>query len=249
MKKILFASAIAAAAFASSTAFAQVTGYGGVAVNWGQVQVSGAEDNFSGVTASGAVLAPVGAGLAVQADAAYVDSADMDGALSGAVHLIGNVGEDMRVGAFVSASEVDNETALGGGFEGQAQFDNSTLAATIGYAKVDEFDVSGWGVNGEYRYFFTDNVRVDGSLGWASFDTPLGDTEAWAAGLGAEFKQANSPLSVFGGWSYTEANELDVAANTFTLGLRYNFGGSLKERDRSGPSFDGANGILSLANF
>lgn len=249
MKKILFASAIAAAAFASSTAFAQVSGYGGVALNWGQAQVAGDDEDFSGVTASGAVLAPMGSGLAVQADAAYVDSADMDGALSGAVHLIGNVGDDMRVGAYVAASEVQDETALGGGVEGQVQFDNSTLAATAGYAKVDEFDVSGWGLNGEYRYFVNDNVRIDGSLGWASLDTPLGNTEAWGAGLGGEFKQANSPLSVFGGWAYTEDKDFDVSANTFTIGLRYNFGGSLKERDRSGPSFNGANGILSLANF
>jgi hypothetical protein len=249
MNKILFASAIAAAALASTSAFAQVSGYAGAAVNWGQAQVPGDDQDFNSLSASAAVLAPITTGLAVQADAAYVDSADMDGALSGALHLIGNVGDDMRVGAFVSASQFDDETALGGGVEGQAEFDSSTLAATIGYAKVDEFDVSAWGVNGEYRYFVNDNIRVDGSLGWASFDTPLGNSEAWGAGLGAEFKQAASPLSVFGGWSYTEDKDFDVAANTLTIGVRYNFGGSLKERDRTGPSFDGANGILSLANF
>lgn len=249
MKKILFASAIAAAAFASTSAFAQVSGYAGAAINWGQLQVPGDDQDFNNLSASGAVLAPINAGLAIQAEAAYVDSYDMDGALSGAVHLIGAVGDDMRVGAFVSAAQFDGETALGGGVEGQAQFDRSTLAGTVGYAKVDEFDVSAWGLNGEYRYFVSDNIRIDGSLSWASFDTPLGDTEAWGAGLGGEFKQADSPLSVFGGWSYTEAEDLDVAANTLTIGLRYNFGGSLKERDRAGPSFGGASSILSLANF
>jgi hypothetical protein len=252
MRKALFATAMTVAVLGASPAFAQATGYVGAAVNWGEVQVAGEEANGEGYTLSSAVSAPIGAALSVQADAAYADSFDnddVDGVLSGSAHLVGNLGEDMRLGAFVTAADVADETALGGGVEGQVNFERSTLAGTAAYATVDELDIDAWGLSGEYRFFATDNFRIDGSLSWASIQTPIGDTEAWGAGLGGEFKPADSMFSVFGGWNYTEADELDVAANAFALGVRVNFGGSLMDRDRSGPSFNGAGSLLSLANF
>ena len=58
-----------------------------------------------------------------------------------------------------------------------------------------------------------------------------------------------SPVSVFGGYSHAELNDLDVSINTVTVGIRVNFGGTLRDRDRSGPSFSGAESLLSVAAF
>ncbi len=249
MRKTLFASVAAAVTFAALPAFA-ASGYAGAAVNWGEVQVAGDDDWDVGYNVSGSVSAPISEAMSVQADASYSDAEDSDGVFSGALHLVGDLDGGIRVGAFVAGADVQDETLFGGGLEGQVQFERSTLGATVAYATIDDLDVDMWGIGGDYRFFVNDNLRVDGGLSWASIDTPIGDTEAWGAGVGGEFKPSNTPFSVFGGWSYSEADELDVSANTFSLGVRVSFGNAtLKDRDRDGPSFNGANGLLSLASF
>ena len=142
----------------------------------------------------------------------------------------------MRVGAFVGAAEFADETAVAGGVEGQVNYDRVTLAANAAYGTVDEFDLDIWGVSGEARFFASDNFRIDGGLGWASADADGFEAEGWTAGLG-------------GAYNYAELDELDVAANTITLGMRFSFDGSLKERDRAGASFGGIQNLLTIASF
>jgi len=249
MKSVLFAAVATVATLAAAPAFA-ASGYAGAAVNWGNVQVAGDDDWGVGYNVSGAVSAPVSQAVSIQAEAAYADAEDADGVFSGALHLVGDLDGGMRVGAFVAAAEVADETAIGGGVEGQVQFERSSLSANAAYATVDDLDVDIWGLGGDYRFFVNDNLRIDGGASWASIDTPIGSTEAWGVGAGAEFKPESTPFSVFGGWSYAEADEIDVSANTFSLGIRVSFGNAtLKDRDREGPSFNGANGLLSLGSF
>lgn len=248
MNKLLFATALAAAAFASSQALAQTSGYVGVSSSVSQIQVAGAEDTATGVGVSGAVAFPLGDSLAVQLDAGYSDSDEADGAFTGTAHLLGNVGDDIRVGAFVGGAEVMDETAIAGGVEGQVNYDRATLAANAAYGTVDDLDLDIWGVSGEGRFFLTDDVRIDAGLGWASADADGFEAEGWTAGVGGEARFVG-PFSVFLAYDYAELDELDVSANTVTLGLRVNFDGSLKERDRSGPSFRGIGNLLQVARF
>ena len=249
MKKLLFASAMAAAATLTATsALAQVTGYAGFSGSTSEVQVSGVEANADAVGVHGAVFAPINETLGVQFDASYTDAEDADGVLAGTAHLIGNLGDQMRVGAFVGAAEFADETAVAGGVEGQVNYDRVTLAANAAYGTVDEFDLDIWGVSGEARFFASDNFRIDGGLGWASADADGFEAEGWTAGLGGEAR-FYGPASVFLAYNYAELDELDVAANTITLGMRFSFDGSLKERDRAGASFGGIQNLLTIASF
>lgn len=248
MKKILFATAMAAATLTATSALAAATGYAGVSGSTTKVQVSGDEAHVDALGVHGAVFAPINETIGIQVDASYTDAEDSEGVAVGTVHLIGDLGEQMRIGAFVGAAEVADETAIAGGVEGQVHYDRVTLAANAAYATVDEYDLDVWGLSGEARFFVNDNVRIDGGIGWASADAEGFEAEGWTAGLGAEAR-FYGPASVFLAYNYAEADELDVTANTITLGMRFSFDGSLKERDRAGASFGGIQNLLTIASF
>jgi hypothetical protein len=57
-------------------------------------------------------------------------------------------------------------------------------------------------------------------------------------------------VSLYASYGYTKADDFDVKANTFMVGVRYNFGGTtLKSRDRSGASFGGVPGLGGVASL
>lgn len=248
MKTTLFATAFAVAAMTCAPAFAQVTGYADVSYSRASVEVLGTEGHADGMSLTGALAAPVGASLQVQAGLTYSDTNVGDDTFAGTVHLVGAPSEQTRLGGFLSAAEVGSDTGVAGGVEGQYGFDRVTLAGNVAYATVDGMDLDIWGVNTEARLFATDDFRIDGSLGWASADDGAVDVQAWIIGVGAEAAVAG-PISVFVGYSHTAMDDIDLTADVATIGLRYNFGGSLKDRDRSGANFIGAQGLLSLASF
>ena len=78
-------------------------------------------------------------------------------------------------------------------------------------------------------------------LGWADAE----DENLWTASLGGEYQFASTPVSLYAGYAHTKFDEADIAADQFTVGVRYNFGGqTLKGRDRSGASFGGASTVF-----
>ena len=67
--------------------------------------------------------------------------------------------------------------------------------------------------------------------------------DAWTYGVGAEYEIENSPFSV--GASYTRADIESVDVDTWSVGLRYSFGGGLQARDRAGANL-GVSAITSV---
>ena len=49
-----------------------------------------------------------------------------------------------------------------------------------------------------------------------------------------EYQFAGTPWSLTGGYSHAKIDDADLDVDTFTIGVRYSFGGDLKARDRSG---------------
>lgn len=244
MKKTLFASAFALAALVSAPAFAQATGFVGASASHTEVDAFGFEGESQGLALGGSVAAPVG-GLTLQVDGALSDSEDSDVGTSVAAHLAAGLGAG-RVGAFVGVSELGGEDLWTVGVEGQAfTSDQLTLAGTLAYFGAEQSDVDGWGVGGQARYFVSDNFRVDGTLGYVDADAGFVNVDGWTAGVGAEYQLAGSPLSVFGGYTHADIEDLDLKSDTFSIGVRYNFGADLKQRDRSGASLPGASAILA----
>lgn len=159
-------------------------------------------------------------------------------------HLYANT-DNFLLGGFGGVTFVDGEKAWNTGVEGQYYLSNVTLAAAVSYAKADEFDVSALGVNGEARYFVSDNFRLEAGLGWFNAEAGAAEDDVLVGGLGGEFQFASVPVSVGLGYSHYETDETDFSSDTISATLRYNFGSSLRERDHSGAALAGLSGAGS----
>ena len=241
--KALIIGAVGAFALLASPAFA-ATGYVGAAYNHDKVDTGpkNIEDDAFGV--EGAVAFNAGASLGVDVDAAYSDGDKRDSTTAGAVHVYGKGGPN-KFGGFVGLADAGSNTIYSVGVEGQHQFTQVTLAAALGYAKDDDANVDAWGIDAEARYFVNDNFRLDGKLGWTKVDFggALGDDNLWRAGVGGEYQFSGAPVSIRAGYAHSEFNDTNVKDDAFTIGVRYNWGGSLKDRDTNGPSFAGLSSL------
>jgi len=244
MKTLLFATAFTVAALAAAPSFAQVSGYAGASVTHAELDTPIGNADGESFSAGGSLFARSNETLGFQFDLSGSDADDVEGTLSGAAHVVGDMSNG-RIGAFVAASTTDGDTLWGVGAEGQTYVNEQiTVAGTLAYAKSDEADIELVGVNGQGRYFASDNFRVDANIGYA--DVQDVDVSFWVAGLGAEYQFAAAPISLFGGYSHVTVDDADISADIVSLGVRFNFGGlSLKQRDRTGAS---AQGLGALTN-
>jgi hypothetical protein len=117
------------------------------------------------------------------------------------------------------------------GIEGELFLDQFTLGTKAGYATDDVDDNNGYFVHALFRYYFTDDLKLEGTGG-------VMDSEDFdAAPLGAatlEYKVADMPLSVFTRWEGTFFDQEDD--QTAVVGARLYFAGdgaTLKRVDRA----------------
>ncbi|NEX93121.1 porin [Caulobacter sp. 17J65-9] len=237
MKNVLFASAALAVVALAAPAFAQdASGY--VGGSYAKTDTDFGDADTWGL--DGAVAFSATDKLGVQIDAGYantdVDGFDSSDAYNANVHLFTR-NDAWAVGGFAGVTDAEDSTTWNIGAEGAKYLDNVTLAGAVAYANNDDADVDVWGIGGEARYFVSDNFRLNGGLSYADADVE----KAWTVGLGGEYQFAATPVSLYAGYEHTKFDEADIDADKFTVGVRYNFGGqTLKGRDRSGASFNGA---------
>ncbi len=121
----------------------------------------------------------------------FTEAYDTDGvgALEG--HLI-NRGVNSSWGIFVGAADTDGSTVLWTGFEYAQYFGSSILdprssilAFNLNFASDNDVDVEGYGVNGKYSNFTSDNLRFDVAAGVGRVDA-LGKEGHFVA-IGAGF--------------------------------------------------------------
>jgi hypothetical protein len=240
MRNLLLSAAVALLACALPGVASAQTGYAGV--SWSTVDVDNA-DNADAWGVDGAVAFEGSSSISFEVDAAYADSDDADGAVGLTGHVFTR-NEDFLFGGFVGVSDSDDSTTWTGGLEANKYLTDWTFAGAVAYAKDDDNDVEGWGVNAEARYFVTDNFRAQGNIGWANVDFGGGaDDDAITAGIGAEYQLDAAPVSFLANYSHTTFDEADFDADAFTLGVRYNWGGTLRDRDRHGASQAGIAGV------
>lgn len=226
MNKTMFLGAAAVALLAAAPAHAE-GGY--VGAIYGNVDVDAVGDaDFYGI--EGAF-----AGSNFEIDGALTDSDDTDTAVDLTGHLF--MRNDTHLfGGFLGLSDSDSSTSWRGGLEANGYFDRWTLAGAVGYGSNDDLDTDGYGINAEARVFPTDNVRLQAGLGWTSLDIAGFDEDVITYGLGGEFQLDAAPVSFGLDWSHSDADNTGVEGDTLTARLRWNFGGTLLERDRSGAS-------------
>ncbi len=209
------------------------TGY--VGATFGNVDVDGAGDaDFYGV--EGAVAFAGSGSIVFEVDASITDSDDTDEGygLTGHVYSRSDAG---LFGGFVGIGSSNDSDTWTVGLEGSKFYTNWTLAGAVFYANNDDADADGYGVNAQARYFVHDNFRLQGNLGWATVDAGgAGDDDVFSYGLGGEYQFASIPVSIGAGWNHFEGDDSGVEADTLSIGIRYNWGGSLRDRDRNGAS-------------
>lgn len=249
MKLRLFATAAVAIAAISAPAFAQ-DGVGSVGINAAHTEI-----DVLGLDADGETYSLDGS-VAVKATENWTatfaaDIADTNGGGDNTSFGIGGAltyaGSDWRVGPTVSFNGSDDLNTWTFGAVAQKYIGDVTLSGAVNYATDDEVDADIWSVGGEVRYFISDNFRINGGLTWATADAGGTDVDGWSAGVGGEYQFANTPWSITGGYSHAVLDDVDFEADTFSIGVRYSFGGDLKARDRAGADLGAGSSPFAAA--
>lgn len=243
-KKLLVSAALTAAMLAAPAMAQEATGYIGAA--YGNTEVDTPLGDFDGDAwgIEGAVAFDASESIGIQLDASYVDSDDLNSdAFTGTAHVFTR-NDEWAVGGFVGATDVDGDTAWNVGVEGAKYFEQFTLAGSVSYGTLDDVDVDVWGANLEGRFFATDNLRFDGRIGAFNADAGGLDIDGMSFGVGAEWQIEQAPVSLYTTYDSVQLDDVDVDVNTWMVGVRWNFGGSLKDRDRNGASFNGGLGSV-----
>ncbi|MDP1630288.1 MAG: hypothetical protein Q8L66_02575 [Caulobacter sp.] len=247
MKLHLFASAaVAAAAFAVPAFAADAVGSVGLSAAHTELEVGPFDGQGEAYTLDGSVAFQTAPNWTVSLAGAVVTSDEDlgdDSTFSGMAHLT-YAAADWRLGGFVGAGEASDETLWSVGGVAQKYIGNVTLSGAVGYGKIDDLDADLWGARADVRYFVSDTFSLNGGLGLTRIDVAGGDADVWSIGAGGEYQFAGTPWSIFGGYEHNDANDLDLTADTVKLGVRVNFGGDLKARDRSGADLGAVSGLF-----
>ena len=255
MRSLIIGAAAFLAVAAPGAAMAQ-TGYVDASYSNSSVDTGGGDNDADGWAAGGAVAFDAYA-LGFQLDASVGSTEPDVGDNTDEWNVGGHVftrNATYLVGGFVNFGNID---AGGGddsdywtvGAEGQYYLDRTTLDASVSYTDAEDADLNITAVDLGATYFFTDNFSVDGGVGFANVEAGAGDdVDSISAGVGAEYQFAALPISVFGGYAHSEVDDLDLDSDTLSVGVRYNWGGTLFDRNRSGASLarGGAGRFLGL---
>lgn len=158
------------------------------------------------------------------------------------------------VGGFANFGNVDVD-GLGDsdfwtvGLEGQFYLARTTLDGAVSYSEGDDVDLEFTGVDLGLTHFLTDNFSVGGNLGFGTAEGGGSDADVTSFGVGAEWQMAAAPISIFGGYQRAEIEDADVETDALSVGVRYNWGGTLFDRNRSGASLGrgaGASRVIGL---
>lgn len=241
MKSLLLVTA-SIAAFAAAPALAQdgPVGSFGVTYSDSELELGGLSADSDAWAVDGVVAMPAFGAWTVTVAGVVADSDD-DTTVSGNVHLTTMAGSDLRFGGFVGAADIADETALTAGFEVQKYLARSTLTGVVAYTTVDGVDVDVWSVGGDAAFYVTDALRLNAGVSWLTIDDA--DVDGFTYAVGAEYQIARTPFSVTAGYSHSDIEDLDV--DTWTVGLRYSFGGGLQARDRAGAALPGS-GVMGI---
>ncbi|ANP46973.1 hypothetical protein [Candidatus Viadribacter manganicus] len=139
------------------------------------------------------------------------------------------------LGGFVSLGNTD----FGGGFdydyytvgvEGAYYLERTTFNGALSYSDASDLNADATALDLGVTHFVTDNFSFGGTVGFGE----LADNDFTTYGVGAEYQFSSTPISLYAG--YTKNDYDGFETDTLSAGVRWNFGGSLLERDRSGAS-------------
>lgn len=246
MKTLFLASAAAAALFAAPALAQDAIGSVGLTYSNPSIEIAGDDFDADVWTVDGTVAIPannwtVTFNGAIDYAKAYGED-DTTGAA--AAHLTTMVAGDVRVGGFVAGNGIGSgDTVYTVGAEAQKYLAGSTLTGVVAYTSADDLDADIWTIGGDAAFYVMPNLRLNAGVSYNNVDAQFGDIDAWTYGVGGEYEFIGTPFSVAAGYTRADIDSIDV--DTWSLGLRYSFGGGLQARDRAGANLKGA-GIASV---
>ena len=110
-----------------------------------------------------------------------------------------------------------------------------------------DIEYNNYDLNGDF--YITDNFVVGATYGVGSLENAGGEADTTNYGLSAEWQFGSMPLSLLAGYQHWELDDIDYETDALTVGVRWNFGGSLIERDRAGVRNTPANLITRYIGF
>jgi hypothetical protein len=237
MKKTALLAAVAAL-FAATPAFAQSGG--SIGLNYTNI-----EDEADGYQLDGAFGSASGS-FGFQIDGGFGNIEDEVDTQTIAGHAYWN-GGGWRIGGVYAYTNLDtgsgsaSETAYG--IEGTR--DLGTQAVVLASYTIGEIELSGdvetsWfdiGLN----YYFTENFRVGASYGFGHLEEGGDEADTGNLRLNAEWQPWTTPVSFTLGYNSFDSDDLGDT-DSWSIGARWNFGGSLRQRDNATP-FDTRTGL------
>jgi hypothetical protein len=248
MRKHLMSAALAVALITPGAALAQSghldASYGNHTYDFGGPEFEVDVASIGGQVAFGEL--PLG----VQIDGRYANwggDADNVGVWGLGAHVYKR-SETWLIGAYVGYDDADdfNIASWTGAIEAQYYLPRSTVSGVLSYSEQEDQGYAITLLEGEYRHFVADNFSLHGALGFGQGDiSTTTDPNVWSAEIGAEYQFAEMPVSVFGGYRYglVDFDPGEIETNAFSVGIRYNWGGTLMDRNRRGA---GLNRVVSV---
>lgn len=249
MKKTALLAAVAAA-FVASPAFA-AGGHVGLAYNSSETDTNDGD----GYQLEGAIGGASGS-VGYQFDAG-IGNTDFD--VGGDVdhrtiagHLFWHT-DSWNLGGVIATTNVEDDTTsadeLVYGIEGTFNIaPNAVLGGsyTTGESEFLTIDIDTWNADVGLSYYFTDNFVVHGGLGTGNLDFGGGaDFDTSSFDISGEWQMAAAPVSFRVGYSSTDTDVFGEY-DTWSVGVRWNFGGTLRDRDTATP-FETKTGLYQRA--
>jgi hypothetical protein len=236
LKKVMPITAIAMALMAAP-AMAQNTGHVGLAYsNNDDAEIDAwAVEGATTFAFSDAIGAQVDGSLGtIDGDGDSATAYDING------HLFYNGGA-WRVGALFGAADVDtggiNPSATHWGVEGVYWLERVALGGSAIWGDgegilVPDFEYNNYDFNADF--YATENFVIGASFGVGSLDSGTSEVDTTSYGVSAEWQLSSMPVSLLAGYTHWELDDVPVESEAFTIGARWNWGGTLVERDRAG---------------
>ena len=189
-KQVAFLGAAAAALMMAGTAHAD-GGYVGLSYN------NNNDSDVNSWTIDGAFATNM-----FQFDAGYTNIDDLDAnQWNVGAHLFsrndqwlwgGFVGYDTISGS--GSSDINEWTVA---LQTQFYMPRTTISGDLSYSQISDVpffgDLNTTQIDGEARFFATDNFSLQGNLGWGNLDSDFGSGNFWSYGVGAEWQADLSP--------------------------------------------------------
>lgn len=240
MKNLLIAASALSLIAGAASAAELNDGY--VGLNYSQTNVFGDDVNVTSLRGVGSWNVSKTYELQLDGDVANVDYGPDSTIVWGpTAHLFANAG-NYKAGAFLGYLDADNTNVFGGGVETRFfPSDNISVGGSVGWGSIDmdPYNLELTTVRGDVSYFVNDNFRLDAFASKTDAKVWVFSAPVKSFGVGGEYLLSNAPISFTLNYENSDSNLLNVSANTYSVGVRYVFGGNLRARDRNSSPFSG----------